>query len=61
MWWRNPGGQTWAAASEGAFSASGAGGNVIAVVPEHDLVVVTRWAGDSAGVVDRVIEALARS
>ena len=59
MWWLNTGQRTWAAASEGAFSASGAGGNVVAVVPEHDLVVVTRWAGDAAGVVNRVIGAIA--
>jgi len=43
----------------GRVSASGAGGNVVAVVPEHDLVVVTRWAGDPASVVNRVIEAIA--
>ncbi len=54
MWWLNTGQRTWPAASEGAFSASGAGGNVVAVVPEHDLVVVTRWAGDAAGVVDAI-------
>lgn len=59
MWWLNSGRRTWPAASEAAFSASGAGGNVVAVVPEHDLVVVTRWAGDAADVVNRVVEAIA--
>ena len=58
MWWLNPGRNPWSAASEDAFAAIGAGGNVVFVAPEHDLVVVTRWAGDPNGVIDRVIKAL---
>ena len=58
LWWLNGDRQAWPRASERAFAAIGAGGNVVCVVPEHRLVVVTRWAGDAAGVVDRVIAAL---
>lgn len=58
LWWLNTGGKFWQQASPTAFAALGAGGNLVCVVPEHDLVVVTRWAGDAAGIVDRVIEAL---
>lgn len=58
MWWLNTKQVAWSNASPRAFSAQGAGGNVICVVPEHDLVVVTRWAGDVAGVVNQVIDAI---
>ena len=58
LWWLNGARQAWPRASERAFAAIGAGGNVVCIVPEHRLVVVTRWAGDAAGVVDRVIAAL---
>ncbi|MDE0193584.1 MAG: serine hydrolase [Gammaproteobacteria bacterium] len=58
LWWLNDDRQAWPRASERAFAAVGAGGNLVCVVPEHRLVVVARWAGDSAGVVDRVIAAL---
>lgn len=58
LWWLNEDRQAWPRASERAFAAIGAGGNLVCVVPEHRLVVVTRWAGDAAGVVDRVIAAM---
>lgn len=53
LWWLNTYGKAWA--SPTAFAALGAGGHGVYVVPEHDLVVVTRWAGDAAGIVERVI------
>jgi CubicO group peptidase (beta-lactamase class C family) len=59
MWWLNTRRILYPAASESAFAAQGAGGNVILVEPEHDLVVVTRWAEDPPGIVERVIRALA--
>ena len=59
LWWLNTDRSAWPAASESAFAALGAGGNVVCVVPEHDLVIVTRWAGDAAGIVDRVIGSIA--
>ena len=43
MWWLNPGGQQYAAASHASVFALGAGGNIIWIEPEDDLVVVTRW------------------
>lgn len=59
LWWLNTDGKAWTSASPRAFAALGAGGNGVYIVPEHDLVVVTRWAGDAAGVVDRVIGSVA--
>ena len=58
MWWLNPERKPWTAAPEDAFAAIGAGGNLVFVSPQHNLVVVTRWAGDPNGVVDRVVRAL---
>ena len=59
LWWLNSGRKSWPRASERAFAALGAGGNMVCVAPEHGLVVVTRWAGDPNGIIDRVIAALA--
>ena len=59
MWWLNTGGERYgSAASESTFAASGAGGNSVVCDRERDLVVVTRWCGDVAGVVDRVARAM---
>ncbi|MBW2622777.1 MAG: serine hydrolase [Deltaproteobacteria bacterium] len=58
MWWLNTGQSMFEAASEKAFSAMGAGGNVVFMDPEFDLVIVTRWAGKSAEVINRVIDSL---
>ena len=45
---------------QSAFSALGAGSNVIWVDPEHDLVVVLRWIDKAAfdGFIDRLLAAL---
>jgi len=43
MWWLNTGGGRWPSAPHGSFAAVGAGGNVIWVDPEHDVVSVLRW------------------
>ena len=58
MWWLNPGRAAFKNASDRAFAAQGAGGNVVCVVPEHELVVVTRWAANPADIVDRTIAAI---
>ena len=58
MWWLNPVQSVWPNASEGAFAAIGAGGNVVFVAPERQLVVVTRWAANPNNVIDRVLSAL---
>ena len=43
MWWLNTDRQQYPQATPRSFFALGAGGNVIWIAPEHDLVVVTRW------------------
>ena len=59
MWWLNTGHQRYgAAASQATFAASGAGGNSVVCDPERDLVIVTRWCADVAGVVDRVVRSM---
>jgi len=59
MWWLNTGHVRYGKhASEATFAASGAGGNCVVVDPEKDLVVVTRWCEDVAGVVDLTAQAV---
>lgn len=59
MWWLNTGGARYGNnASESTFAASGAGGNCVVIDPEKDLVVVTRWCEDVAGVVDLAAQAV---
>ena len=60
LWWLNTGRAAIPAAPEGAFWAAGFGGNHVYVDRTHDLVIVTRWTPDLAGVVTRVLEALER-
>jgi CubicO group peptidase (beta-lactamase class C family) len=43
MWWVNPDGMHFPRLSPRSYSAQGAGGHVIWVSPDHDLVVVLRW------------------
>lgn len=43
LWWLNPDRVQYPAASDQAFFALGAGGNVLWIEPAHDLVVVGRW------------------
>jgi CubicO group peptidase (beta-lactamase class C family) len=43
MWWLNTDRKQYPAASGKSFFALGAGGNVIWIDPEHDLVAVIRW------------------
>jgi CubicO group peptidase (beta-lactamase class C family) len=59
MWWLNTG-HGLNRASESTFAASGAGGNVVEIDPEKNLVVVTRWCEPDqvAGVVNLVVEAV---
>ena len=58
MWWLNTDGERYgSAASDRTFAASGAGGNSVVCEPERDLVIVTRWCEDVAGVVDLVAKA----
>ncbi len=59
LWWLNTGQQLYPAAPASAFAAQGGGGNLVYIDPEHDLVVVTRWASDRRELVNRVLAALA--
>ncbi len=43
LWWLNTGRTRYPNASAASFFASGAGGNITWVDPEHDLVAVMRW------------------
>lgn len=45
LWWLNTD-KKWKDASPSAFSAQGYGGNYIIIDPEHDLLLVARWADD---------------
>ena len=48
FWWLNTGHKRYPSAPERSFFASGAGGNLTWISPEHDLVAVTRWLDPSA-------------
>jgi CubicO group peptidase (beta-lactamase class C family) len=43
LWWLNTGQARYPSASASGFAASGAGGNLTWVDPEHDIVAVLRW------------------
>ena len=43
LWWLNTGRARYPSAPASSFFASGAGGNITFVSPEHDLVAVMRW------------------
>ena len=58
MWWLNTAGKAWKNAGDRAFAAQGAGGNVVCVVPESDIVIVTRWSKNPGAVGDGVLEAV---
>jgi len=48
LWWLNTGHGRYRSAPESSFFASGAGGNLTWIAPDHDLVAVMRWL-DPAG------------
>ncbi|HTV00764.1 MAG TPA: serine hydrolase, partial [Luteitalea sp.] len=61
LWWLNTQGKNLPGLPTTAYSARGASGNTITIVPEHDLLVVLRWQdGNEAEVVSRVIAAIVR-
>lgn len=55
LWWLNQNNTISDLASPQSFAARGAGGNIIFVVPERNLVIVLRWCGDSKRVIDRIL------
>jgi CubicO group peptidase (beta-lactamase class C family) len=48
LWWLNTAHGRYASAPIGSFFASGAGGNLTWIEPEHDLVAVMRWLDPTA-------------
>lgn len=60
LWWLNTGPSANPDLPSSAFSAMGAGSNVIWIDPDHDLVVVVRWIDKTAteGFLSRVVGAL---
>ncbi|WP_245973826.1 serine hydrolase domain-containing protein [Bosea caraganae] len=60
LWWLNRGPEANPKLPSSAFSALGAGSNVIWIDPEHDLVAVLRWIDGKAaqGFCERLVAAL---
>lgn len=54
LWWL----KKWPGAKKTTFAARGAGGNVIWVDPDHDLVVVLRWATRHDEIFNQIIAAV---
>lgn len=48
LWWLNTDHGRYQSAPEASFFASGAGGNLTWIDPDHDLVAVTRWLDPTA-------------
>jgi CubicO group peptidase (beta-lactamase class C family) len=61
MWWLNNEKRMVGSASEKAFAAMGAGGNVVLMDPQFDLVIVTRWTQDQGKVIDGIVLSLNNS
>jgi CubicO group peptidase (beta-lactamase class C family) len=61
MWWLNTGRKQFPSAPDSSFFALGAGStSTIAVLPDHDLIIVSRWVDGPAvdGLIERVLRAL---
>lgn len=60
MWWLNTNGKQSKRAPDSVFYAAGAGGNIVWIDQEHDLVVVCRWmAKDKIGLLmDKITDAI---
>ncbi len=64
LWWLNTTGQHWPSGPKSSFAAIGAGGNIIWIDPEHDIVLVWHWhaSGDSVdGMIQRILASLKAS
>ena len=58
MWWLNHEGSVSRAAGTAAFAARGAGGNVVFVDPETEVVIVLRWCRSARTAIDGFLSAL---
>jgi len=58
MWWLNHENSLSDLASAGSFEARGAGGNVVFVDPESDIVIVLRWSNDPKLIIDGILGSL---
>jgi len=58
LWWLNHEGAISDIGSPKSFAARGAGGNVVYVEPDMDIVVVIRWSNDTKAVIDRILSTL---
>ena len=56
MWWLNHQSAMSDLACDDSFAARGAGGNMVFVEPERELVIVLRWCGDPKCVVDAILQ-----
>jgi CubicO group peptidase (beta-lactamase class C family) len=59
LWWLNHEGSICDLGSPKSFAARGAGGNLVFIEPERDIVIVLRWSNDTKAVLDRILGALA--
>lgn len=59
FWWLNHNGGISRVAGPQAFAARGAGGNVVFVDPDREVVIVLRWCADPRDVIDRILGAVA--
>ncbi len=55
LWWLNRRHTMSDLASPESFAARGAGGNIILVEPEREVVIVLRWCADPKLVIDRIL------
>jgi hypothetical protein len=56
LWWLNHQGSMSDLACAESFAARGAGGNIIFVEPQDNLVIVLRWCGNPKKVIDRILD-----
>lgn len=60
LWWLNTTRKRWPSGPASSFAAIGAGGNLIWIDPEHDIVLVWHWH-DSGDTVDGMIQRILAS
>jgi CubicO group peptidase (beta-lactamase class C family) len=64
LWWLNTTRNHWPSGPASSFAAIGAGGNIVWIDPEHDIVIVWHWhgAGDAMdGMIQRVLASIKAS